>query len=73
MIKLRYILFCTFRPLFMDFRGAVKIFSVKGGCQNLEIQGTPFIIRPPKKSGGFRPPTPVRAMDVTHEMVRVIW
>ena len=35
MMKLRY-----FRPSFMDFRGSVKILSVKGeGCQNLEIQG----------------------------------
>ena len=35
MMKLRYTFFSTFRPLFMDFIGSVKIFSgiflVKGG------------------------------------------
>ena len=38
MLKLRYTLFA---PLdhYSWLQGSVKIFSVKGGCQNLEIQG----------------------------------
>ena len=57
-MKLRYTLFCTFIPLFMDFRGSVRIFSVKGWCQNLEIQGAPFVIRPPQKFRGGWDPRP---------------
>ena len=56
MMKLRYTIFCTLRPL---FRGSVKILSkiflVKGGCQSLEILGLPFVIRPPQKFRGLRP------------------
>ena len=50
----------------MDFSGSVKIFSkifsVKGGCQNLEIQGAPFVIRPPQKFRRGWDPRPSYAM-----------
>ena len=39
MMKLRYTTFCTCRPLFMDFRGSVKIFSVKGGAKIQKFMG----------------------------------
>ena len=48
----------------MDFRGSVKIFLVKGGCQNLEIQGAPFVIRPSQKFRGVE--TLVRAMHCVY-------
>ena len=63
MMKLRCTIFCTLRPVFMDFRGSVKIFSVKGGCQNLEMQGYLLSSVHHKNSGGVE--TPVRAMPVS--------
>ena len=59
-MKLRIYHFCTFRSLFMDFRGSVKILSkiflVKGGLPKLRN----FVIRPPQKfrgGGRLRPPS----------------
>ena len=56
---------CIFRPFaLLDHyswtTGIGQNFLGKGGCQNLKIQGAPFVISPPQQLMGVV--TPVRAM-----------